>query len=51
VAGRGRMTGRRSRHPGERGPTEDLMNKVTEARRAAETALITRRQETAAMRA
>jgi regulator of protease activity HflC (stomatin/prohibitin superfamily) len=33
------------------GEMKDLMNKVTEARKAAEAALITRREETAAMRA
>jgi hypothetical protein len=32
------------------GEMKDLMNKVTEARKAAEAALITRREETAAMR-
>jgi regulator of protease activity HflC (stomatin/prohibitin superfamily) len=33
------------------GEMKELMNKVTEARKAAEAALITRREETAAMRA
>jgi regulator of protease activity HflC (stomatin/prohibitin superfamily) len=33
------------------GEMKDLMNKVTEAKKAAEAALITRREETAAMRA
>jgi len=32
------------------GEMKDLMNKVTEARKAAEASLITRREETAAMR-
>jgi regulator of protease activity HflC (stomatin/prohibitin superfamily) len=32
------------------GEMKDLMNKVTEARKAAEATLITRREETAAMR-
>ena len=32
------------------GEMKDLMNKVTEAKKAAEAALITRREETAAMR-
>ena len=33
------------------GEMKDLLNKVTEARKAAEALLITRREETAAMRA
>ena len=32
------------------GDMKDLMNKVTEAKKAAEASLITRREETAAMR-